>query len=585
MRITKIKIRSAPFVALLFSMGLIEIHVTRGATSDSSKIASREFSRVVHTTAGAPGGNLIVAQRSELKTLNPVVALDAPSREVMGRMNADLIEVNRHTQRVEPALAESWSTSADGRHYVVKLRQGLRFSDGVPFDSDDVLFSFQVYLDKKLNAPQRDLLIVHGLPLQVKKIDRYTVTLDFADTYAGAERLLDGIPILPKHLLQKAYADGSLATAWGLNTRREEIAGMGPFRLKRYEPGQQITLERNPYYWEKDEKGQRLPYLDEIKFVFAGSEDGQVARFLSGEADLVNRLGTTSFRMLRQSDHSGRERLDDLGPGLDSTMLTFNFAVPVFRETAFRRAVSIAIDREAIARIAYGGLATPLAGSVTPANKIWRNESLAVLMHSANEARKTLSNAGFRWGHDGKLLDREGKPVHFSILAATNNKERLQTATLIQYDLGEIGIDVQIVALEFRAMVDRVTRTRQFEACILSLGGGDGDPNSELNVWLSSGAMHFWSPDQIKPATPWEAEIDDLMTKQMCMLDHEKRKQMYDRVQAIVAEQQPIISLVSPHVLVASNNKVVNFQPAVLESHTLWNADVLAVSSNSGFMQ
>jgi peptide/nickel transport system substrate-binding protein len=556
--------------------------VTKAECDGSAKSASSERLLTIHTGGGACGGSLVVAQRSELKTLNPLVALDGPSREVIGRMHSDLITVNRQTQTPEPALAETWKGSEDGRHYLVRLRQGLRFSDGVPFDSDDVVFSFKVYLDEKLHAPQRDQFIVGGSPVEVRKVDPHSVAFDFASSRAGAERLFDAVPMLPKHLLEKAYADGVLGSSWGLNTAPEQIAGMGPFRLKRYEPGQGITLERNPYYWKADQRKQRLPYLDAIRFTFAGSEDGQVARFLSHEADIINRIGSKSFNMLLRSEQARGARLEDLGPSLEYTFLTFNFANKAFQDVEFRRAVSTAIDRSAIARIAYGGRATVLAGNVTPANKLWRNENLRTPEPSIGDARKLLATAGYRWGADGKLLDRVGKPVRFSIVTGTNNAERLQTATLIQYDLSRIGIEVQVVPLEFGALVDRVTRTRQFEACILSFGGGDGDPNSEINVWPSSGSMHIWSPGQAHPGTAWEAEIDGLMRAQMSMLDARKRKQMYDRVQQIVAEQQPIICLVSPHILIAAQKKIVNFNPAVLESYGLWNADMLALAPPSG---
>jgi peptide/nickel transport system substrate-binding protein len=196
-----------------------------------------------------------------------------------------------------------------------------------------------------------------------------------------------------------------------------------------------------------------------------------------------------------------------------------------------------------------------------------------------------LLEAGFKWNADSKLLDRAGNPVRFSIISATNNPERLQTATLIQYDLGHIGIDVQVVPLEFRAMIDRVTRTRQFEACILSFGGADGDPNSEMNVWLSSGSMHLWAPEQKHPGTPWESQIDHLMQAQMGELDRVKRKELYDRVQEIVAQQQPLICLVSPHILAASRKRIVNLQPAVLESYTLWNSEMLALYPSPGAVQ
>ncbi len=99
---------------------------------------------------GRSGGQLVVIQRAEPRTLNPVIAIDSPSRDVVWRTMADLIHVNRETQQTEPALARSWTVSPDGRRFTLSLRRGVRFSDGDPFDADDVVFSFQVYMDEKV---------------------------------------------------------------------------------------------------------------------------------------------------------------------------------------------------------------------------------------------------------------------------------------------------------------------------------------------------------------------------------------------------------------------------------------------------
>jgi len=182
--------------------------------------------------SGSYGGTLVVAQRSEPKTLNPVTAADAPSREVIGRMMADLIHINRASQQTEPSLAKSWTASRDGRVFTIKLRRGLRFSDGQPFDADDVVFSFQVYMDEKIHSPQRDLLIVGGKPIEIQKVDSYTVRFTLAQPYAAAERIFDSVAMLPRHLLEKAYREGRFAQLWSVNTAPAEIVGMGPFRLK-----------------------------------------------------------------------------------------------------------------------------------------------------------------------------------------------------------------------------------------------------------------------------------------------------------------------------------------------------------------
>src|SRR5271157_2112277 len=147
--------------------------------------------KVVSGIAGHPGGILAYAQRAEPKSFNPVISGDNASREVLHRIHADLIHINRETQQTEPALAKSWSVSPDGLHYVLDLRRGIRFSDGQPFDADDVVFSFQVYLDQKIQSPQRDFLMLEGKPIAVRKVDAYKVAFDLPLPYAVAERLFD----------------------------------------------------------------------------------------------------------------------------------------------------------------------------------------------------------------------------------------------------------------------------------------------------------------------------------------------------------------------------------------------------------
>src|SRR5947209_1365395 len=202
---------------------------------------------VSRAEAGRYGEQLVINQRAEPKTLNPVAVVDSVSREIIQFTIADLIHINRETQRTEPALAKAWTVSRDGRRYVLTLRRGLSFSDGHPFDADDVLFSFQVYLDEKVRSPQRDLLVVGGQPLEVQKVDSYTVRFTLAQPYAAAERIFDSLAILPRHLLEKPYHEGKFAQVWNVNASPAEIAGPGPFRLKEYVAGQRMVLERNPY--------------------------------------------------------------------------------------------------------------------------------------------------------------------------------------------------------------------------------------------------------------------------------------------------------------------------------------------------
>jgi len=574
------------------------IVLSQFASGTSPQTSSTEELLTLPGEIGKQGGRLVVSLRAEPKTLNPLTAADAPSREViLGAMQADLIHINRATQLTEPALAKSWKVSPDGLQYTLTLRKGLRFSDGQPVDADDVLFTFRVYLDENVHATQRDQFIVGGKPIAVRKVDAQTVVFQLAKTYGAGERLFDGLAILPRHLLEKPYSEGKLSQTWSLATLANQWAGLGPFRLKEYVAGQKLVLERNPYYWKQDAKGNRLPYLDELVFLFVPNADAQVLRFQSGETDLISRLGAENFSVLsrQQSGYT----MSDAGPGLEYNFLFFNLNEPGektppdlarkmkwFREVKFRQAISTAIDRDAIIRLVYQGRGAALWGPVTPGNHRWGNASLSHTSRSLEKARALLKEAGFTWttGANGEpvLVDPDAKPVEFSILTSSTNADRTKMATLIQEDLKQLGMRVQIVPMEFRSLIDRVTQTREYEACVLGLVSFDADPTPEMNVWLSSGGTHLWNPSQAHPATAWEAEIDKLMEQQLDAPKYEQRKKSFDRVQEILAENQPMIFLASPDILTGAQKSVGNFHPAVLEPYVLWNVEQLYFRNTSG---
>jgi peptide/nickel transport system substrate-binding protein len=550
--------------------------------------------QVTNGLSGTRGGRLRATQRNEPRTLNPVAALDNVSREIIALMNADLLHIDRPSFQVVPALARDWRVSGDRTEFVLRLRSGLRFSDGHLFDADDVAFTFQVHLDERVRSPQRELLIIGGKPISVEKIDRHTVKFRLAQAHPAGERLFDGIAILPRHLLEEAYQSGELVKTWGPSTPASKIAGLGPFRLKDYRPGRQLVLERNPHYWKVDRRSNRLPYLDEIAFVFASSEDAQVLRFINREIDIIGGISADNFRSIEERDKRERYRLYDIGPGLDYTFLFFNQndtaasrLAPIrwkqvwFRQVAFRKAVSEAIDRASIVRLVYKGRAAPLWAHVTEGNKEWVNRTIRPSPRSLERARAMLNNAGFSWNSENKLIDPLGKPVSFSILTNAGNLQRSQIATIVQDDLKALGMEVNVLSIEFRAMMDRIFNTHEYEAAIMTLASGDTDPNSEMNVWTIKGSTHLWNMGGFAPPE-WELEIDKLMRQQLVELKHSERKQLYDQVQTLVAENLPVICLVSPNVLAAALDRVGNVSPSILRPYVLWNADELFVTTETG---
>jgi peptide/nickel transport system substrate-binding protein len=575
------------FIRLALSTCLLAARWVAAAPAPAPLNSAEELMRV-EGEAGRYGGHLVVGQRSEPKTLNPVTAGDAVSREVIGRLTADLITVNRLTQKTEPALAKSWTTSVDGRTFTLNLRKGVRWCDGHRFDADDVVFSFTVYLDEGVNSPQRDLLLIGDKPIVVTKVDQYTVRFTLPQPYAAAERIFDGLAMLPRHVLEKTYREGRFRQSWAVNTAPSEIVGLGPFRVKEYLAGQRIVLERNPYYWKADQNGRRLPYLDELVFLFVGSEDAQVMRFEAGETDMVSRLSAENFAMLKREQDRNGSQLVDLGPSLEYNFLVFNLndlsgkalnataaKQSWFRNLQFRQALSAAIDRESMVRLVYGSRGTALWGNVGPGNKLWVNQSISHPRQSLDTARQLLKSAGFTWSPAGQLFDASGKAVEFSVITSSSNAQRMKMATLLQDDLAHLGIRVQVVPLNFGAMLDRVFQSFDYEAAVMGLGGGDPDPNPEMNVWLSKGSTHLWHLGETPPASDWQREIDRLMQQQMITLNYAKRKRLYDRVQQLIAENLPVIFLATSNVLAGAKGQVGNFHPAILDHYTLWNADQL----------
>lgn len=530
---------------------------------------------------GRRGGRLVVAQRSEPRSLHPVFALDEPSRGIIGLLHAPLLRIHPGTQLPEGVLTESWKVSADGTEIVLQLRRGLAFSDGAPLTVDDVLFTFAVHQDPTIASPQQELLKVGGAPVRVERAGDRAIRLRLPQPYALGERMVAGIAILPRHKLGAPYREGKLAAAWPMSTAVADMAGAGPYKLKRVEPGRRIVLERNPHYWRKDRKGRALPYLDEIEFLSTAGEEAQTARLLAGEADLITGFGGAGFRTLEASGAAAGVRPYDAGPSLDYTFLLFNLnpgrtqpSGRWFEQEAFRQAVSLAIDRESIARLVYRGRASAIWNPVTPARKQWFDAASPRPSPSVSKARELLQSAGFRWDEQGRALDSQGVPVQFTLVANASNPAYTQTGAILEEDLKRLGIEARLVPLEFRSLVDRVVNKRDYEAAIMALRPGDADPAADMNAFVSKGRTRLWNLSG-RPDRTWEADLDRLMAEQLTIRDTRRRRAVFLQVQAILSRQLPMVCLVSPNLLWAVRGTLGNVQPGVTGDMILWNADEL----------
>lgn len=506
------------------------------------------------------GGQLRFCLRSDPKTFNPALVEEDGSETIRYLTGGFLVRLNRQTQQLEPELATSWKISNAGKRIAFTLRPNLVFSDGTPFSAEDVAFTMRVLMDPALHSPTGDAFRSGSGPVTASVSGPQEVTVSFPAAVAGADKLFDQVAIVSSRSPAK------------------EKAVLGPFHVVEHKGGSYLLLKRNPHYWKKDESGRQLPYLDSIRLDIQQNREIEALRFRRKEIDLINSLDAELYDSLAKDR---KDALHDAGPSFDSDFLWFNqvAASPLpaykkawFRSTAFRRAISEAINREDICRVVYRGHARSGYGPVSPANRFWFDQSLKPQVQNVAGALRLMGQEGFRQS-GGILRDRAGHAVEFSVVTNSGNAGRARMAAMIQQDLEKIGIHLNVVTLDFPSLIERMTRTFDYEACLLGLVNVDLDPNGQMNVWLSSSSNHQWNPSQKKPETPWEAEIDRLMRAQAAEQDPLKRKTYFDKVQEIAREQAPFLYLVNKNALSAVSPNLRNVSPVALGPQTYWNVE------------
>ncbi len=537
---------------------------------------------LIQLGAGAQTRPLSVAQLAGPRTFNFLLANDEQTSTIAAVVMGNLINVNRQTQKLEPALAERWWLSRDGKTLTMKLRRNVKFSDGVPFTASDVLFTLEILYDEKLHPPLQDTFLIAGRKITAERLDNHTVRFRLPAPLAAMERIFDGLYILPRHKLEGAYRRGEFERAWSLGTLVEEIVGTGPYRLQAYVPGQRTVLARNPHYWKKDVTGHRLPYLDTVIVEIVPSRATQLLKFQKGEIDILSPVSADDALALREAEKQGRFVLHNVGPSLIHEVLWFNLqpgkADPKkrawFEDRRFRQAVAYAVDRDAIIRNVFLGMAHAVFGPTSAANREWFYPGLRKYTRDLSRARTLLSEAGFRW-EGQELRDRAGNAVEFTIIFNTGVRFRQNLAGVLQEDLAALGIKVNLVPLEGKTLLEKINRTFDYDACLLATASGDTDPVSENAILKSSGANHWWFPRQERPATSWEAEVDRLVDELATARRASRRRELYNRVQAIMSEEVPFIYLVARDLIVAANASLGGLRPAVLPHFAVWNLEEL----------
>ena len=559
------------------------------AASVGSGIACTSEPRTL-PAAGQParGGDLVVSLRSDPQSFNWYTRHDASTYLVTLLTQAWLVRVNRITEAVEPWLAESWSASPDGLRYTIKLRPGIAFTDGVPFTADDVVFSLAAAYDEKGGSILADAMRVGGKNLTAEAVDPATVVVTFPGPFGPGLRLFDNLPILPKHRIQALAAEAGLSSTWRSSSNVSDITGLGPFMLAEYAAGQRLVFTRNPRYFRKDAVGVQLPLLDRVVVEIVPDQSAELLRLEAGQTDLSEReIRLEDYAPVKRAADAGRLKLFDVGIAVNADSLWFNlkpsaFAgdprAPWIQRDELRKAISLAVDRKVFADTVYLGAAVPVFGPITPGNKAWHVPELPHPAHDPVKARALLASIGLtdRNG-DGRLEDAANRPARFTLLTAKGQTALERGVAVIREELAKVGLTVDTVLLDSNALVGQFVGGKPYDAIYFSLIPSDTDPALNLDFWLSSGGSHFWNAGQQAPATDWERQIDQLLTKQAASLDAGERRALFAEVQRIFAEHEPMLYFAAPRIYVATSARVMNVEPMLRRPQALWSPDTIAV--------
>lgn len=552
---------------------------------------------------GVFGGRFVIASANDARTFNPILASETNSVDVTDRLFTALAEFNNSTQKYAPALASRWEASADGLEWVWHLRRGARFSDGHPITSADVVFSFNVANDTTLHSPAHDALLVHGEPIQVTARGPHTVVTRISRGYALMVPTVASLRILPRHVLEPVWRAGRFATSYSVTTRPESLVTSGAWTLREFVPHEKTVLARNPRWYGVDTFGRRLPYLDQLIFLIVRDQNTAALKFQSndGELDALDNVKAEDYAEYAKNQAKGDYTLYDLGPTLTSNFFWFNLntaKTPAsgrqvgqpyleeapyswFSDRDFRRAVSMAIDRDAMIRSVFFGDGVKSWSVITPGNRVFYNRKAPAFDYSPDEAKQLLASIGFEdRNHDGVIEDAKRNPVRFTLKTNSNSNTRVQLANFVRDDLARVGIQCTLVPVEFNTMIGNIQNDFGYEAALGGLGSTiPPDPGLGANFYLSSGSTHFWNARQRRPETPAEASLDSLFDAIVSTVDPEARKRISAQMEDIIGEQAWVIWLPVLKLKVPVRNRFGNVEPSTMRHRILWNIETVFVKS------
>ncbi|MFV1956966.1 MAG: peptide-binding protein [bacterium] len=478
------------------------------------------------------GGWLVHRLSSEPATLNPVTATDIYEGTVNRFIYESLLERDNKTLELVPLLAESWEVSQDKLQYIFTLREGLKWQDGTPLTSRDVVFTFDTIKDPKVDAPH--LRNYFRNLEKVEALDDRKVRFTYSEPYFKTLEMVGGMSILPKHI----FSDGDFNT----HPAGRKPMGSGPYRFVKWDTGREIILERNEDYW-----GDK-PHLKKMAFKIITDETVSLQVLKRGEMDL---MGLTPIQWVRQTKGKKFTRMFDklqyYLPGY--SFIGWNQKRPFFSDSRVRKAMTMLIDRELILeKLRYG------FGRVVTGNFFYESpdydKEIEPWPYDPEKAKKLLDEAGWKDTDGDGIRDRNGTPFRFEFTFSSGSQFAEQMATILKDSLEKTGIEMNIRPLEW-ALFTKVLDDRTYDSVILGWRlGVEADP---FQVWHSSQAERGSNFVGFK-----NAEADRIIEEARVTFDKTKRIKMYRRFHRILHDEQPYTFLFVSKSLVALNKRFEN---------------------------
>ena len=459
---------------------------------------------------------LIISSIGDASFLNPVLAQDSASSDINAFVFNGLIKYDRNLETLVGDLAESWNVKAGPEPEITfRLRKGVFWHDGEEFTAEDVKFTYDKIMDPKTNTVRRASF---ELVKKAEVLDPYTFRVTYRQPFSpGLETW--GMGIIPKHLLQNA----------DINTApfNRNPVGTGPFRFVEWVSDEKIVVEANPRYFDGK------PHLDRIIYRIIPETALSEMEIMTKGIDYSGIFPYEYQRMKELPSYNVYTQ-----PSLGYTYIGYNFKNELFRDRRVRVALTSAINREEIVRYVLFGLGTVATGPFP--NHLWyANPNVKPIPYDPKEARRLLAEAGWKDTDGDKILDKGGKPFRFNLITNSGNDTRRDVGVLVQRQLREVGIDVKFEVYEWSVFLKNFINERHFDACVLGWGLSV-DPDA-YEIWHSSqiekgfNVISYRNPD-----------ADRLWEEGRKVYDKEKRKEIYWKINELIAEDQPYTFLYVP---------------------------------------